>query len=344
MSLTSMQVHRGASSFQNVIGLIHFEAKQRGFYSKPVGNTLVIWPAARGHVTGIQALGETSVAIYGPIEKDESYFKVSLWPLEVLIHVRDFINTVNPNSRRVYALFGLTADMETFMQSRQCATMRLGLFVTEGTLHPVDFKPPPGVHISEYSEISLNCSADEGDLLWMQLRELASSSGEQKTYFKVKLAIQKPFWWQLTLEILLDISTFSAVENILQKMGIIWTTSKKKKEIFCLDPTNVIMEKMNIGLAQNYALTDIHSVSREINDMPPKLTPEMLQSVHYKFGTLKTVGIPLPICSFPSSQLVFAALKDTADYWTFLKETKYDRQIESDCLVGIIMSALLSKL
>ena len=96
----------------------------------------------------------------------------------------------------------------------------------------------------------------------MQLRELASSSGEQKTYFKVKLAIQKPFWWQLTLEILLDSSTFSAVENILQKMGIIWTTSKKKKEIFC---TNVIMEKMNIGLAQNYALTDIHSVSREIN-------------------------------------------------------------------------------
>ena len=79
--------------------------------------------------------------------------------------------------------------------------------------------------------------------LWMQLRELASSSGEQKTYFKVKLAIQKPFWWQLTLEILLDSSTFSAVENILQKMGIIWTTSKKKKEIFC---TNVIMEKMNI--------------------------------------------------------------------------------------------------
>ena len=145
-------------------------------------------------------------------------------------------------------------------------------------------------------------------------------------------------------DILLDSSTFSAVENILQKMGIIWTTSKKKKEIFCLDPTNVIMEKMNIGLAQNYALTDIHSVSREINDMPSKLTPEMLQSVHYKFGTLKTVGIPLPICSFPSSQLVFAALKDTEDYWTFLKETKYDRQIESDCLVGIIMSALLSKL
>ena len=343
MSLTSMQVHRGASSFQNVIGLIHFEATQRGFYSEPVGNTLVIWPAARGHVNGIQALGQTSVAIYGPIEEIDNYFKVSLWPLEVLLHARDFINTVNPNSRKVYAVFGLNADMETFMQSKQCATMRLGLFVTEGILHPVDFKAPPGIHISECSEISLNCSAQEGDLLWTQLRELSCSTGERKTYFKVKLAIQKPFWWQLTLQILLDSSTFSAVEGILQKMGIIWTTSKVKRELFCLDPTNVIMEKINNGLSQNYALTHSHSVSREMNEMPPKFTSEMLQSLRYNFGTLKSVGIPLPPVSFPSSQLVFAALKGTDDYWTFIEDTKYDRHIEPDCQVGIIMSALLSK-
>ena len=80
-----------------------------------------------------------------------------------------------------------------------------------------------------------------------------------------------------------------------------------------------------------------------MNEMPPNFTPEMLQSLHYNFGQLKSVGIPLPSFSFPSSQLVFAALKDTDDYWTFLEETKNDRRIEPDCQVGIIMSALLSK-
>ena len=44
------------------------------------------------------------------------------------------------------------------------------------------------------------------------------------------------------------------------------------------------------------------------------------------------------------SELVFAAVEDTEDYWVFLKATQDDREIEADSLVGIILSALMSKL
>ena len=44
------------------------------------------------------------------------------------------------------------------------------------------------------------------------------------------------------------------------------------------------------------------------------------------------------------SELIFAAVEETEDYWAFLKATQDDRQIEPDSVVGIILSALMSKL
>ena len=39
------------------------------------------------------------------------------------------------------------------------------------------------------------------------------------------------------------------------------------------------------------------------------------------------------------SELIFAAVEETEDYWAFLKATQDDRQIEPDSVVGIILSA-----
>ena len=44
------------------------------------------------------------------------------------------------------------------------------------------------------------------------------------------------------------------------------------------------------------------------------------------------------------SELVFAAIEETEDYWAFIKATQDDREIEPDSIVGIILSALMSKL
>ena len=38
------------------------------------------------------------------------------------------------------------------------------------------------------------------------------------------------------------------------------------------------------------------------------------------------------------SELVFAAIEETEDYWAFIKATQDDREIEPDSLVGIILS------
>ena len=42
--------------------------------------------------------------------------------------------------------------------------------------------------------------------------------------------------------------------------------------------------------------------------------------------------------------VLHAAVEETGDYWAFLKATQDDRQIEPDSVVGIILSALMSKL
>ena len=346
MALSAMQVHRGASTFQNMLGLICHEAKQQELYFEPVGNSLVIWPKAFGHLNGIQKLDETSVGIYTPIEQVKNHFKVSLWALEVLIHARHFINSVNPHARKIYAVFSLKSDIDEFLQTPQCAAMRLGVVITEGILHPMDFKSPYGVHISEYTEVTVNCCAEAGTLLWKQLQELSCYSGEmRRNDLKVKLSIQKPLWWQLTLEMLLDDSKLCEIESALQTMGLPWKSSTVRKQIFCLDESSGIMEKLNIGLKDNYSLTSIHSTVRSMNTLPNKFTPQMLQAENFGGGTVKIIGIPLSCLSSPIlSELIFAAVEETEDYWAFLKATQDDRQIEPDSVVGIILSALMSKL
>ena len=344
MSVSSMQVHRGASSFQNLIGLISYEAKQKDMYCEPVGKALVIWPKAFGHLNGIQELGETSVGLYSPIGQTENYFKVSLWALEMLVHARQFFTSVNPHARKIYAIFSLKQDIDNFLQTPQCATMRLGVFVTEGILHPTDFKSPSGVHISECLEVTVNCSVQTGIQLW---KELIGFSCQERRMgdLKVNLSIQKPLWWQLTLEILIDQAKLSEVELLFQRMAIPWKASTVRKEIFCLDSSSEIMEKLNCGLRNNYAMTALHTAVRDMNNLPCKFTPQMLQAENYGGGTLNTIGIPLSsLSSSILSELVFAALEETEDYWQFLSATKDDREMEADSLVGIILSALMSKL
>ena len=128
-------------------------------------------------------------------------------------------------------------------------------------------------------------------------------------------------------------------------MGLPWKMSTVRKEIFCLDPSDRIMENLNSGLRNNYSLTNIHSTVRSMNTLPIKFTPQMLQAENYGGGKVKIIGIPLSCFSSPIlNELVFAAMEDTEDYWGFLKATQDDREIEADSLVGIILSALMSKL
>ena len=243
-------------------------------------------------------------------------------------------------------MFSLKSDIEKFLQAPQCVAMRLGVFITEGNLHPIDFKSPTGVHISEYRELTVNCTAEAGALLWKQLQELSCYSGEMRTNdLKVKLSIQKPLWWQLTLEMLLDYSKLCKIESVLQTMGLPWKSSTVKKQIFCLDESSGIMENLNNGLRDNYSLTSIHSTVRSMNILPKKFTPQMLQTENFGGGTVKMIGIPLSCLSSPIlSELVFAAIQENEDYWAFLKATQDDREIEPDSVVGIILSALMSKL
>ena len=64
----------------------------------------------------------------------------------------------------------------------------------------------------------------------------------------------------------------------------------------------------------------------------------------YGFGNnVKLVGIPMVTLTYPTSDLIFCALQQEEKFWDFLESTKDDRHLLPDDLVGVIISALLTR-
>ena len=161
---------------------------------------------------------------------------------------------------------------------------------------------------------------------------------------KVRLAIKKPDWWQMTCEVWLNSSVLPKVIVMVESMNLCWTQTNVKQLVACLDPNDRIIQKINQGLQQNYSLTGIHSALRDMSDFPNILTPAHLQSIDHGFDkNVKLVGIPMVPLSCPNSDIIFSALKEEQNIWDFSACTKDDRHLLPDDLVGVIISALLMK-
>ena len=129
---------------------------------------------------------------------------------------------------------------------------------------------------------------------------------------------------------------------IAKDMNLSCAETEVIQSVACLNPEDILIQKVNEGLHYGYALK--HGKNDPMTEMPTNLTPTFLQSVDYGFG-IKTVGIPLtPILSCePVSEIIFKALEEEENYWTFMNDTKCDRGLSPDNLIGVILSALLSK-
>ena len=166
----------------------------------------------------------------------------------------------------------------------------------------------------------------------------------QDGFPKIKLSIKKPHWWQLTTEIWLDTFELPTFIKMVESMNLRWTETEVKHKIASLAPQDNVIKKINQGLDANYALTGIHSTRRDMSDFPKVLSPAYLQSMDYGFGNnVKLVGIPMVTLTYPTSDLIFCALQQEEKFWDFLESTKDDRHLLPDDLVGVIISALLTR-
>ena len=175
-----MEVHHGASTLHNMLGLLYHEAVQLNFFCERVSDTIVMWPKAFGHVQGIQKLGETSVCLYSPIEESENTFTASLWPVEILKDVYNF-SKENPFGKKIYAVFNMQSDMNIFLQSPHYAVIRPGVIVTHGPLLSTTFKPPIGINASACKLLTVTCDPCDGKILWEKLNNLTCSRSNENS-------------------------------------------------------------------------------------------------------------------------------------------------------------------
>ena len=340
-----MEIQRGSSSVENLLGYLYHEAVQLNFFCERICDTIVMWPKAYGHIQGIHRLGATSVCLYSPIEESNNTFTTSLWSIEILKDVLDHCSKVNPYTKKIYAIFNMKNDMERFVKSPHFAVIKPEVVVTHGPLLSTCFKQPVGTSASLCKVLTVSCSPGDGKNLWDELNNLAcSQNNENSEMAKVRLAIKKPDWWQMTCEVWLNSSVLPKVIVMVESMNLCWTQTNVKQLVACLDPNDRIIQKMNQGLQQNYSLTGIHTALRDMSDFPNILTPAHLQSIDHGFDkNVKLVGIPMVPLSCPNSDIIFSALKEEQNIWDFSACTKDDRHLLPDDLVGVIISALLMK-
>ena len=341
----SMQICRGASTLENMLGLLFYESSKLDFYCERVNDTLIVWPKLFGQVNGIQNLEDTSVCIYAPIEVTSGIYKTSLWPLEVLQHIESFIAQVNPNTRKVYGLFNMKAHMPTFLQSKHYKVLRIGVCVTEGLLLSPAFKAPPGLQTFKSTEVLLNCHPDVSKQLWESLNTILLSKDVKRSGdLRVILCIQKKLWWEMKLKMFFDLSEIDQVTAVFREMSLSWTESVVKYEASCMDTNSKILTTINRGLANNYALTSEHSCVREMSDLPNAFNADMFQSATCGFGQdVAMIGIPLPCLAHPISDIVLTEFLGEEDFWQFLKCTTSERNMDKFDVFGIVLSAVLSK-
>ena len=341
----AFQVRRGASSMDNIMGLIRYESEMLNFYCEFADQTLIVWPKTFGQVTGVHRLGETSVGVYAPIEVTGNIYKVSLWPLEVLKHCQTFISEVNPHARKIYGLFNMKDEMPRFMKSEKYRVLRLRVCVTEGLLLSPAFMPPSGVHRFKSTELALNCHPDVGAKVWKLLLEISNNDGKSGD-LRVKMCLQKQQWWEMTVNILFDSSDLPKVTSILSQQSLTWTESVIQHEVHCIDQNNKWIKAINHGLECRYGLTGEHSAVRDCvdGDLPQVFATKMLAAARCGFDADVTmIGLPPAPLWPPIGDLVFATFLVQDDFWIFLNDTQDDRKMELYETYGIVFSAVLSK-
>ena len=110
------------------------------------------------------------------------------------------------------------------------------------------------------------------------------------------------------------------------------------KSLVCTRITNILRH------AQKYALTGENSCSRNMLNLPPQFTPQMLQLANCGFDeTVTMIGIPVPCLLPPLSEIIFSVLEEEEDFWKFLQCTSSERNMDDYDVFGIILSALVSK-
>ena len=342
----AFQVRRGASSMDNIMGLIRYESEKLNFYCEFVDQTMIVWPKMFGQVKGVFRLGETSVGVYAPIEVTQNIYKVSLWPLEVLKHCQTFISEVNPHARKCYALFNAKDEMPRFMNSEQYRVLRLGVCVTEGLLLSPAFMPPNGVHRFKCTELALNCHPEVGAKLWKLLLEISRNDGKSGD-LRVKMCLQKQQWWEMTVDMLFDSSDLPKVTSILSHERLAWTEFVVQHEVHCIGQNNKWIQAINHGLECRYGLTREHGAVRDTVEegLPHAFATNMLAAPKCGFDAdVTTIGLPPPTLWPPIGDLVLAAFLGQDDFWLFLNDTQDDRKMELYEIYGIVFSALLSKI
>ena len=70
----------------------------------------------------------------------------------------------------------------------------------------------------------------------------------------------------------------------------------------------------------------------------------MLQSATCGFDeTVTMIGFPVPCLLPPLSEIIFAVLEEEEEFWKFMQCTSSERNMDDYDVVGIILSALVSK-
>ena len=148
----------------------------------------------------------------------------------------------------------------------------------------------------------------------------------------------------MAVYVLFDQSEIDAVTKVINDLGLSWQSNILRHEVTSLHPDNKYLETINKGHAQKYALTGENSCSRNMLNLPPQFTPQMLQSANCGFDeTVTMIGIPVPCLLPPLSEIIFAVLEEEEDFWKFLQCTSSERNMDDYDVFGIILSALVSK-
>ena len=105
-------------------------------------------------------------------------------------------------------------------------------------------------------------------------------------------------------------SEIDAVTKVINDIGLSWQSNILRHEVTSLHPDNKYLETINKGHAQKNALTGENSCSRNMLNLPPQFTPQLLQSATCRFDeTVTMISLPVPCLLPPLSEIIRAGVR-----------------------------------
>lgn len=375
---SSIATERGSYSIENVYGLIRFEANVLGLCSQMRANGLFVYNTkCFGEVAGIQSLRASSVLLYTDIEKEGELgpFTVDMWALEALQQVARF-KSIFPesrsdivytkilkkykmnytklkiqklyHSRKIFAAFAV--DETSLFSSCDIQYLRIGTVLKGGILLPPSFYPSSASEHS-YNLMSVACTPQRGlevtrDFLSLFSTEASMPQGQGGLIFEIKFRAEQ--FWQIKVRFLLSAASAQQLDGFICSQHLSAKKEYHVEKITVPESTSEVWRRICHGLQEKRSLNIVSSHEKDMIDIPCPATKlscyaaTALQAPTGILNTLECVGFPRQQAVLPSLELISSAMEQIPNFQKFLKETKFEREMEGQEMCGIMIAAVAS--